>query len=95
MSHTPGPWTFRPGSGLGFYVEGRLEKENGHWLIAEACGRSNQNEANARLIAAAPDLLSALERIEYSYALLLAGKPVRDAAETLAECRAAIKKARG
>jgi hypothetical protein len=53
------------------------------------------SDANASLIAAAPELLSAVERLEYSYALLLAGKPVRDAAETLAEARAAIRKAKG
>lgn len=53
------------------------------------------SDAEARLIAAATELLSAVERLEYSYALLLAGKPVRDAAETLAEARAAIRKAKG
>ena len=50
---------------------------------------------NARLIAAAPDLLLALERITSSYHALLGRTPVRDAPETLAEADAAIAKARG
>ena len=53
------------------------------------------NRANARLIAAAPDLLAALERLEHSYMLLSTGKPVRDMAETLGEVHHALKKARG
>ena len=40
-------------------------------------------------------LVSALERLEYSYRLLAAGKPVRDMAETLGEVRNALKEARG
>ena len=35
--------------------------------------------------------VSALERLEYSYRLLLAQKPVRDVSETLAEVESAVK----
>ena len=62
--HTPGPWAM-PDSG-----KGRISKvgANGGWdgLIATAdCGdyarSKSEGLANARLIAAAPDLLEALE----------------------------------
>ena len=39
-------------------------------------------------------LVSALERIQYNYELTLAGKPVRDVSETLAECDNALKEAK-
>ena len=59
MTHTPGPWT---------YVR---NPENTRWVIdsepnhAIACtaGHECANEANARLIAAAPELLAALHKI--------------------------------
>jgi hypothetical protein len=52
-------------------------------------------EADAYLIAAAPGLLEALERLLHSYTLLAEHKPVRDMAETLGEVRHAIAKAKG
>ena len=58
--HTPGPWKVTPSnqtSGWGVCIEapGRI--------IAKLTGRKkNDKEANARLIAAAPELLEALER---------------------------------
>ncbi len=54
--HTPGPWTFR--------------QAGANWRVYASDGRSfdagdalyhPENEANARLIAAAPELLRALE----------------------------------
>ena len=87
--HTPGPWAM-PDSG-----QGRISKVgvNGGWdgMIATAdCGdyaRSrSEGLANARLIAAAPDLLEALK------------DAVRDSespGQWLDESRAAIAKATG
>ena len=87
--HTPGPWAM-PDSG-----QGRISKVgvNGGWdgMIATAdCGdyaRSrSEGLANARLIAAAPDLLEALK------------DAVRDSespGQWLYEARAAIAKATG
>jgi len=89
MKHTPGPW--------------RVARQNpspttGEWMIAGAkpgylaevrdCG-SGDVKANARLIATAPDLLSALQRA----ANLLARYP--EHTDAWRECRAAIAKAEG
>jgi len=52
---TPGPWIFSGLSSTGIgYVNARLQTIAQAWDFPEA-------EANARLIAAAPDLLEALE----------------------------------
>ena len=60
VAHTPGPWQAR-GSKAGAHVVGgnplTLIVAFGHDEAFE------QNEANARLIAAAPDLLAALDRM--------------------------------
>lgn len=54
--HTPGPWVAEPGGGKGSWVKG----STGEWA-ALACGDTSESaEANARLIAAAPDMLKAL-----------------------------------
>ena len=58
-THTPGPW----------FIEGRLENANiGYRAIIDGegftvCNPSPMGEANALLIAAAPDLLAELEAI--------------------------------
>lgn len=61
-AHTPGPWLAN---------QGTIETDHPHrtWrVVAHACGEESGLEseqvANARLIAAAPDLLDALEQIE-------------------------------
>ena len=59
-AHTPGPWN-RQKSYATFYVEARLPDG----LIQEVAAigptqHTEQQEANAKLIAAAPDLLAAL-----------------------------------
>lgn len=103
--HTPGPWFLgingkiwrRPPSDLYEHGGGVA----GDHPVAQAFrGHPGWEQgfpfaANARLIAAAPDLLLALERVTSSYYALLGRAPVRDAAETLAEAHAAIAKARG
>lgn len=56
-AHTPGPWSTR-GSAR---ERGTVYVEAGspQWLLASVSGQGVANEANARLIAAAPDLLEA------------------------------------
>jgi len=57
--HTPGPWKSERGSG----DYGRnITCDNGRRIIAETI--CSDHEANAHLIAAAPDLLEALQAIK-------------------------------
>jgi hypothetical protein len=63
MVHTPGPWDIHDPSGGG---------SSNNWIcadglyIAEVDGEREEADANARLIAAAPDLLAALkDAVEY------------------------------
>lgn len=59
MSHTPGPWTLNGRTVLGECFTGELRS------ICDSVrgGDPTQANANARLIAAAPELLEALEQI--------------------------------
>lgn len=105
MQHTRGPWYARCAdeweTPSGRHVQwGRFDISAGspngedehYYRIASVSNvnNSDQNQANAKLIAAAPDLLAALER-------LLASGDVRDAADAgaLKQARAAIAKAVG
>ena len=66
MTHTPGPWKMNTN------VQTSIDAETKHIAMVNyyKSGRANddvygeEHEANARLIAAAPDLLEALKRIE-------------------------------
>ena len=67
--HTPGPWQVN--KKLKFSVEAVADGQ-GINLIAECCDPDGirsvgEDSANARLIAAAPDLLSALELLLAAY----------------------------
>ena len=93
--HTPGPWkldrSLQPADGEYDYAISSPE----HFVLAEAFGRSANGghppaEANARLIAAAPELLEALDRIQ-NWPRVFDGLR----AEDVAFARAAIAKATG
>lgn len=58
-TYTPGPWT----SEIGTSEEGPLIWPHTGKPVAQILGNSKKSIANARLIAAAPDLLEALQRI--------------------------------
>ena len=60
MKHTTGPWKFNMTGCLTSHGLPTINKSNGHLLASLA----DTNEANARLIAAAPDLLAALQLIQ-------------------------------
>ena len=103
--HTPGPWTVMPRMTHPWY-----DIKAAEWQVAEVetdPDAPDESEANARLIAAAPDLLAALREcaILAEYGTTGPGKCKSDAltaekatALRLAVstiCRAAIQKAEG
>ena len=63
--HTPGPWTVSPSARASTLT--RIFSVNEERLVASASGpglsESGEAEANARLIAAAPELLAALQTL--------------------------------
>ncbi|MBW3095668.1 hypothetical protein [Pseudohoeflea coraliihabitans] len=105
--HTPGPWgaeraAFPVFEAYDFAI--RASVGHGPVVIGEAFGRATQTvylpaEANARLIAAAPDLLEALEGLLAKYTELVSSgdcgswDPEKES-EVIA-ARAAIAKAKG
>ncbi len=95
MNHTPGPWKILRldlGDEEIFFVPVEILAGSGKLVVAYEGGlapaahewTAEEIEANAALIAAAPDMLEALETI-----MNIGDKACRDIA------RAAIKKARG
>lgn len=56
--HTPGPWIYNVDT---FQVE--QDKEPFYKLLATVHGSKNEKNANARLIAAAPEMLDLLKRL--------------------------------
>lgn len=90
--HTPGPWSAKPSADTGYGDPewAPFQIESDEWIVAVAIGDVDDlnAEANARLIAAAPDLLEALsELIEANSFYFKPGNPWGDKA------RAAIAKA--
>jgi hypothetical protein len=93
--HTPGPWKF------GSKTDGDLYKRNiagvdGYHVAAVSSRDDHEVDANARLIAAAPDLLEALQDLfdaDMEHVLMGDGKD--DQIEAIAKARAAIAKATG
>jgi hypothetical protein len=82
--HTPGPWSDR---------NGRIFQTDREELTIANVGRAfdgDYSPANARLIAAAPDLLEALQLAvrQNSHDMLMTGEELR-------KCEAAIAKATG
>ena len=107
--HTPGPWW------LGVSEHGRHFRAvdaKGHgelatvvWLMDDDdlyCAPSPECEANARLIAAAPDLLEALIKVTTTLAWNAHGEcraihdgPIMPSSQAIEVARAAIAKAKG
>lgn len=81
--HTPGPWTFGYTGASGYCIYGA-----GQHIAISILYKKDGGEANARLIAAAPELLEAL-RLCAGFAEAY-GQP-----ETRDQVRAAIAKATG
>jgi hypothetical protein len=95
-NHTPGPWTWKYGKG-GYEL--KIMGANGSIVVAGCgcCGSpfGHNLEYDARLLAASPDLLEALEALldvqEAPREHILLG----DWQRAMDAARAAIKKARG
>lgn len=80
MNHTPAPWAFS----INHSGDYQLHGSNGHLVMQISTGTIPDN-SDARLIASAPDLLRALERLVH---------PMADD-EDLDYARAVIAKAKG
>lgn len=96
MTHTPGPWNITPppqpfAAGDGFRVSANGDQTNWRGYITNILAGSPNAEANARLIAAAPDLLAALKLAD----TILDGFPLYKSGEGAKTIRAAIAKAEG
>lgn len=66
-THTPGPWKYEAGFVLipdpkGEYVEAEIDEQ----LLAHGGAELEECKANARLIAAAPELLAALQSLFFA-----------------------------
>lgn len=101
ITHTPGPWTryvsTLDAGKIPLPIQLTTPARSICTLYADT-GKANEwetAEANARLIAAAPDLLAALKAAEYSLAWHIEerGNGVAMDAKHLADIRAAIAKA--
>lgn len=91
MSHTPGPWSVLDHTKEPPTQEILCLPETGFALECEAFESiSDTDRANANLIAAAPDLLEALESLYGAIDSCVDLTP-----EVLKQARSAIKKARG
>jgi hypothetical protein len=86
-AHTPGPWRVMPPSVGRFKVGAARAHSEAFQIVGEASNYNEQAEANARLIAAAPELLEALQELVSHY---MARNP-----PWLGKARAAIAKAEG
>ena len=99
MAHTPGPWKqFPPGTIVGHSGQAVIKREGDFdWVASVQIANSPNWEANARLIAAAPLMLEALEAIElgldYGGELLTSVNPERMVA--LVTAQEAIRAAKG
>ena len=62
-NYTPGPWDFWSGYAAFDQIEAEITAQDGDVVVAQYNNLIEQGEFNARLIAAAPDLLEALEEL--------------------------------
>lgn len=105
MKHTPGPWTAEFNER--YEIEDSpwgIRCKNGYWLFnvldSGSQPHGSKSEANARLIASAPDLLEALKEAENALAdyiptLERRGGMMNYGRKVLAQVSAAIAKAEG
>lgn len=90
--HTPGPWS------IGESRDHRIAVCGGHFIIGVLEGiYQPRGNADARLIAAAPDLLAACQDLDCPelFSILAAGFGEERAAQLVNGLRAAVAKAEG
>jgi hypothetical protein len=102
QTHTPGPWFVHPGTDgreRGHIRELKTESTSGrHVAVARItyAGREyGECEANARLIAAAPELLEACQEALTAATNVFHGDIVKEASRVRAVLRSALAKAKG
>lgn len=102
MSHTKGPWEVRAGHDTQVGADIEIVNAKGFIACASTMHQGAVNaEANARLIAAAPDLLEAARKADpvlertWLHAKQHMGTMENQAHEALQAVRAAIAKAKG
>lgn len=91
-THTPGPWEIGRTNGgkVKIYAAGRGDDWSKWWIAQPLSARPKERDANARLIAAAPDLLKALKDVlEYMPSITAFQR------ERIRRAEAAIAKAEG
>lgn len=89
--HTPGPWRV---ADLRHQQNGQLRIHNSGCASANALARNSQAESNARLIAAAPDLLALLQEADDLLPRVSEDDPIASAlADWMRKARAAIARA--
>ncbi|HCE5959949.1 hypothetical protein ACM7DZ_28680 [Pseudomonas aeruginosa] len=95
QSYTPGPWDYWSGYNPVDELEAQITNEDGDIVIASYNRQIPEGEANAKLLAAAPELLEALEDAVNSLASSLILLKCDDdfIAKETAQARAAIAKA--
>jgi hypothetical protein len=99
--HTPGPWIYDETWGL--IHDARKSAQGPHESAAEICaihagrtGKRDESKANARLIAAAPELLAALQTmVEQAGCYMDDGEATKEEMNAMDAARAAIAKAKG
>lgn len=87
QSYTPGPWDYWSGYNPVDELEAQITTEDGDIVIASYNRQIPEGEANAKLLAAAPDLLEALQVCIQQITALCSADDVPD------QARAAIAKA--
>ena len=93
MTHTPGPWFRRSPSRSKVWW---IVREDGKRLAQVLCSHDVNDDANAHLIASAPDLLEALKAFLTVNSDEIADMPMsHDLARALGTARAAIALAHG
>lgn len=97
--HSPGPWTREPGQRFRHDESAGVKDATGIYcacaLDRNRTDRDAEVEANARLIAAAPELLAACEALLIATDQLSETVVVEPLASAEAAARAAIAKAKG